>query len=71
VRGIFIQECDCDLPILMRLLCSFDTDAAAADEFMRRRAQFHKRAGLNIDDADDRYYCIHGPSGHVIGITPD
>lgn len=45
----------------------FDVDEVAFEEFVRCREKFGKRAKLKIDDNDDRYYAIHGPSGHIIG----
>lgn len=57
-RPIFVADCDCDPGTYE----SYPTDALAARAVLR-----HWRKLLTTDPAH-RYWCVHGPSGHVIGL---
>ena len=62
--GVFVRDCDCDLVArgcaLVRIE-NFRTDAEALRAFIGHKLE-------NELDDSHRYWIIHGPSGHLIGV---
>jgi len=62
MSGIFVKDCSCGGQRMKCGITTCLTDAAAAAAAYRHWQQ-------RIADDSHRYWAVHGPSGHVIGLV--
>lgn len=65
---IYASACTCGSVQALARIEQHRSDAEAAAAFSRRRADFHVNDGGRAVDHRWRYWCVHGPGGHVIAV---